>query len=105
MLLVITTVAVRASWGMYNKMLIASAAQEKAEAELASLTQEQTHVAAAIVELSSARGVEAQVRERFGVARPGEGAIQIARTEPTTTAATSTPTSWWARALHALFVW
>ncbi len=104
-LLVITIIAVRASWGMYNKMLVASQGQEKAEAELANLKQEQVQVAAAITELSSPRGIEAQVRERFGVVRPGEGAIQIARTQPTTTTTIRTPQSWWRRAIHALFIW
>ncbi|MDO8518472.1 MAG: hypothetical protein Q7S26_04260, partial [bacterium] len=66
---------------------------------------QETRVAAAVANTSSSRGVETQLRERFGVARPGEGVIQIVRDSATSSALTTQSESWWARIFHTLFVW
>lgn len=96
----------RAAWGMYQKFAIASEGDAAAQEDLGQLESQHARVSAAVANLSSSRGVEGQVRERFGVARPGEGAIMIVR------AATGTPQSGVAaegnifnRIFRALFVW
>lgn len=100
----VTVFLVRAAFGMYGKLNRAAAGQEEARAELTLLEEQKKQVAATVEGFSSDRGVEAQIRQRFGVARPGEGEIQIVREAPqmpTTPAAES----WWKRILRALFVW
>ena len=104
-LLVLAALAVHSAWGMYTKLAEASQGQRSAEAELAALTQQEVRVARSVGEIASTRGVEAQVRERFGVARPGEGGIQIVRDTPTSTAQATTKEFWWQRIFHTLFVW
>jgi len=101
----ITVLAVRATWSMYGKLSEASVGQEAAEAQLAALQTQEARVATSVADTSSTRGVEAQVRQRFGVARPGEGVIQIVRDQASTSAQTPTPKSWWVRIWHTLFVW
>lgn len=78
-LFLVTTAAVRAAWSMYGKFTEASSASSVAKQELAALQNRKSVVRAALLSLSSERGVEAQVRARFGVALPGEGAIHIVR--------------------------
>lgn len=78
-LFLVTTAAVRAAWGMYGKFTEASAANSVAKQELAALQNRKSVVRAALLSLSSERGMEAQVRARFGVALPGEGVIHIVR--------------------------
>lgn len=96
----------RAAWGMYQKFAVASQGHAVAEGELARLQVQYARVSAAVEELSSERGVEAGVRERFGVARPGEEAIMIVREGTTTPEAPALREENFAsRLFRALFVW
>ncbi len=105
LLFVVTGFLMRSAWGMYGKMAAASQGQEEAEAQLAALQAQQQGVNNTLGQLSSKRGVETQIRERFGVAKPGEGEIDIVRDQkvPTTTAAAKE--SWWQHMFRALVVW
>ncbi len=98
--------SVRAVWGMYQKFAIASRGDAAAEEELASLQAQHARVSAAVAELSSKRGVEGQIRERFGVAKTDEGAIMIIRSASTTS---DTPSAsggnLFTKIFRALFVW
>jgi len=105
LLLFVTIVAVRAAWGMYVKLTRATAGQEAAEVQLAALKAQQTEVAASVAELSSEKGVEAQIRQRFGVAKQGEGEIEIVRDSGAAPAAPKESESWWRGIFRALFVW
>ena len=75
----ITSLAVNAAWDMYGKFTEASDASTSAKRELTLLENRKQTVSVAIVSLASNRGVEAQMRERFGVALPGEGEIRVVR--------------------------
>ena len=75
----IATVASRAAWDMYGKFTEAAAASVAAETQLQDLQERHQKIEAEVQALSSERGLEAQVRERYGVARPGEGQINIVR--------------------------
>ncbi len=72
-------VATRAAWGMYGKFAEAAAARAGAEVELRELETRHARIEAEVAALSSPRGLEAEVRERYGVVRPGEGEIAIVR--------------------------
>jgi len=101
----ITLVAVRAAWGMYVKLDKATTGQEVAEAQLAALKAQQAEVAASVKDLSSKRGVEAQIRQRFGVAKEGEGEIEIVRDTAVPTTSPKESEWWWQGVLRALFMW
>ncbi len=98
--------AVEGAWGMYTKFVVASTADAAAQADLVRLQMQHDRVSAAVGELSSDRGEEAQVRERFGVVRPGEGAIQIVHTASTSNASQDfNKENIFMRLFHTLFVW
>ncbi|MEI6864194.1 MAG: septum formation initiator family protein [Candidatus Adlerbacteria bacterium] len=104
-LLLITVVAVRAAWGMYGRLGAASAGQQEAEAQLQALQAQQRQITASVGELYSDRGVEALMREHFGVVRPGEGVVQIVHETATTTTGETAPKGWFKQLFHTLFSW
>lgn len=97
--------AIRGAWNMYGKFAEAAAARQEAEAQLASLAVRYATVKGDVDTLGSERGVEEEVRERYGVARPGEGQIDIVRQAPTSTPIMAPHDSLWDRLWHLLFVW
>jgi len=101
----IAGVAVSSAWGMYGTFKAAVAARHDAEAQLASLQADQTRITADVDSFSSQEGVEAQVRERFGVAKPGEGEIQIVRNQPDSDVQPAPDENPLVKIFHALFVW
>ncbi len=104
-LLLLAGVAVRAAWGMYGKFASAAAADAAAQNELAALAARHAQVGAMVAELSTDRGVESQVRQRYGVGRPGEGEIDIVRQPSTTSDESAGGRGFWRRLWDALFVW
>ena len=64
-----------ASWNIYEKERASVARRAEREAELADLTERSAVLAAEIERLSTARGVEEEIRKKFEVAGPGEGVI------------------------------
>jgi hypothetical protein len=89
---------------MYGKLNRAALGQEEARAKLALLEEQKIQVSATVEGFASDRGVEAQIRQRFGVVRPGEGEIQIVREAPEVEVVVAQE-PWWRRVLHVLFVW
>ena len=95
----------RAAWGMYVKLTIASQGQEEAEAELARLQAQHKGVTATLGDISSARGQEEQIRERYALVKPGEGEIDIIEKPATTTMTPEAPKPWWRRMFDIFNVW
>ncbi len=94
------------AWHMYEKLRDATDQSDAASSELALLQKQDVQVKGDIANLSSARGVEAALRERYGVVKPGEGVIEIV--EAPLSASSSAGTS--AQGLlgqifHTLFAW
>lgn len=104
-LALVAFMAVRGAWGMYAKFAAASSADAAAQAQLETLRSQVSMVGASAEALASERGVEAGVRERYGVARPGEGQIDIIRREATTTPARAAEPNIFVKIFRALFVW
>lgn len=69
--------ALRGTWGMYGKLASASEGASAAMRQLQSLEARRTQIGADIERLSTERGVEGELRERYGLAKPGEGVIQV----------------------------
>ena len=90
---------------MYTKFASASAADASAQAELETLRSQVSLVGASAQALVSERGVEAGVRERYGVARPGEGQIDIIRREVASTTPKADQPNIFVKMFRALFVW
>ncbi len=97
--------AVRAAWNMYDKFAAASDAQAQVEAQLSFLQSQYNSVETQVQSLSTPRGQEGELRQRYGVVRPGEGEIDIVRQAPTSTGATGPQQSWLEKLWQALFVW
>lgn len=96
----------KASWEMYVKFTVASRGDDASKLELAQLQDQYQKVSAAVADLSTTRGEESQIRERFGVGKPGEGTIEIVRngtsSEDTQGSSAENP---FMRIWHALFIW
>jgi len=104
-LLAVTLASVRAAWGMYGKMVASSHARDEAQAQLKRVETQRSGVHSTLTEITSTRGVERQIRERYGVVRPGEGEIDVIRDTKTATTTEKEKTSWWQRVFRTLFVW
>lgn len=95
----------KAAWAMYGRFAEANQADTATHGELSNLEVQYTSVSAATDALETERGQEGALRERYGVAKPGEGTIDIVRPATTTPAQPAGSDSWWANLWHALFVW
>ena len=95
----------RAAWDMYQKFSEASADDAAAQGELANMQAQYQSISSTTDALQTDRGLEAAIRTRYGVGRPGEGEIDIIRQASTTGAGGSSDTSWWSRLWHAVFIW
>lgn len=104
-LALVAVFAVQGAWGMYEKFVAASEADAAAQLELDELKKQHGKIGAEAAALMSDRGVEAGVRERFGVAKPGEGQIDIIRREASSTPSVAKEPNILQKIFRALFVW
>lgn len=95
----------RAAWGMYQKFSDASVANAGIQSELANLKVQYAAVSETVESLSTSRGLEAAVRERYGSAKPGEGEIDIVRQAPAESESAGAEKSFWSRLWQSIFVW
>ncbi len=65
------------TWDMYQKWRLSEETLEKTRASYENLEKREAFLDGKIDSLSTDAGVEAEVRERFGVAKPGEGVIVV----------------------------
>jgi len=103
-LLVISTLSVRAAWDMYQTFNTAMIERSATESELATLHAAHVAMLATVKSFSSDRGLETAVRERFGMVRPGEGEIRIVRTKEEETPEAGEPSKF-GQLFNALFTW
>ncbi len=101
----VTFLTAHAAWDMYGRLQEANVAEEGAQAQLAALQSQQQSVTQQVGELASAEGVEAQVRERFGVAKPGEGEIDIVEQTSADAAPAAPAKSFWQGLWQTLTSW
>jgi len=83
LLLVIFSLLLGSTWRMFEKSALAGQKAATADAALSELKSRESALSEDIVGLSSERGVEEQIRERFMVAKDGEKVIVISDTEST----------------------
>ena len=104
-LLVVSIYAASAAWNMFGKFRAASRGQEDIQAELVNLNLQKDQLNVSLANVGTPEGQERELRERFGVVRPGEGEIQIVHDVASTSDVPKQKESWWLRVFHALFVW
>jgi hypothetical protein len=104
-LFLLTILAGRAAWGMYGKFVEASERHGMAQVALGEAQQKEERIATAVAALESERGVEAEIRSRFGLARPGEGEIKIVRSAEDEAVTPRGQKNIFVRIWEALFVW
>ncbi len=85
-----------ATWGVYQKERDSAATAVQAQAELTRMEDRNAVLTSNIQKLSTDEGVEEEIRQQFGVAKPGENMIIIVgnNESATTDSATSTQ-DWW----------
>jgi hypothetical protein len=99
----ITFAAAHAAWGMYGKFAEAAQSDDEAQQNLTELKEQEAHVSAAVGALSSSRGQDAQLRQSYGVALPGEGEIQIIEESASSTPAAKPEPNLLVRIWQAVF--
>jgi|GEM_PF-524527 len=95
----------RAAWGMYQKFAEASSADASAQGELTTMQAQYGSVSTTVEQLGTSRGLEAAIRQRYGVGKPGEGEIDIVRQASSSDTQNTDGQSWFDKLLHAVFVW
>lgn len=76
-LLLVLAIGVRGVWGVYKKAQESHELRVEAEAKLNDLKQREAELRADISLLSTDRGVEEQLRERYDLAKDNEGVVVI----------------------------
>ena len=104
LLVIILVLAARAAWGIYQKDRISAERLAQVEANAGKLRAQQTSLNQRIEYLSTDRGVEAELREKYRAVKDGESvAVVIDSADATSSAATSTPPVSWSRSFLQLF--
>lgn len=76
-LLLLIALAVRGVWGAYKKSQDSYVLKVEAQAKLQDLEKREYELRADIANLRSEKGVEAELRERYDLAKDGEGVVVI----------------------------
>lgn len=98
-------IAARGAWGVYGKFAEASLSDTQAKQQLAALIDQKAKVAADVAALSSTRGLEGEIRDRYGLVKPGEGEIDIVRQPASSSPEGMSKQSWWAKFWAAIAIW
>ena len=70
------------SWGVYKKAKIAYENKERVSENLMELQEREEALLANIVKLKTDRGIESEIREKFGVVKNGEEVVVIVDSKP-----------------------
>ena len=94
-----------AVWGVFTKEQIAGAKMKEAEERLQKLEVREEALFQKVEDMETPRGVEAELREKYGVAREGEHVVIIAEDKPSNTSSASSQgiRSWW-KAIKGWFI-
>ncbi len=93
-LLVVIGVFSKEVWDIYTKERHARESLNHAAARYADLSERKDFLDAEITMLEDEEGVEWKLRERFGIAKPGERVIVLVDEEATTTVQEHTESFW-----------
>jgi cell division protein FtsB len=77
LLIIVVLLVARGVWGIFWKYRESINDEKQLQAELASLTNEESYLASSTAELESQSGVQYDLQENFGAVLPGEKEIVI----------------------------
>ncbi len=77
MLFVVLILVGRGAWGVYQKAEIARSERDITLRSLTELEARTSELRASMARLTSSRGVEEEVRQKYTVARPGEEVVVV----------------------------
>ncbi|MEX2514765.1 MAG: hypothetical protein WD335_01380 [Candidatus Paceibacterota bacterium] len=102
-LTVMVVLVVMAAWNMYQTSYGTEQRLERLRAEHQELQQREEIVSNDALNVSTERGLEAEIREKFSVAAEGERVIVLVddKDQPATT--TEPEASWWQRTLSSIW--
>lgn len=100
---VLTVVVAVAAWNMYQTHEDTQARVQRLQAERSELASRKQAAQSAAAQISTQRGLEEEIREKFSVAKPGERVIVLNDAERQA-ASSSQPTDrgWWQRVLSVV---
>jgi cell division protein FtsB len=99
---VVILVAVSA-WNMYQTQQQAQETVNRLETQKAELLEREDTVASEALDLSTERGIEEEIREKFSVAKEGERVIVLVDDEEANATSTAPESSWWQSVLE--YIW
>ena len=96
-LLVITVIVVRASWNVYMKQVTSARYVANAQDSLDKVTADEAQLKNAVDALNTQEGLEAEIRRKFMVVKPGEQIAVIIDKSPTATSSSqpAPAKTWW----------
>ncbi len=92
-LIVLAVLLMRAVWGMHLRFQEAEKYQERAQKELTNVEGREKELRENIASLKNDRGIEAALRDRFGLVKEGEGVVIVVDEE--VSEVPEEPQSWW----------
>lgn len=95
-LCIVIAIAAKETWDLYAKERHARELLENARVRQESLGEREAFLKSELANLGDEEGVEGELRERFGIAKPGEKVIVLIDEEATTTFE-EPKKGWWAR--------
>ncbi len=81
--------------GLYQRARAVGSEEKALKQELATLQDRRTALIAEVAALETERGIEALIRERFGLVREGEKVINLVGAVATVTPPAAVTLSWW----------
>ncbi|MEI6057369.1 MAG: septum formation initiator family protein [bacterium] len=100
-LAVVAVVLVRGAWNVYEKESASRNYLDQARTELTKVTATQQDLAASVAALQTQQGVEADIRHKFRVVKPGEQIAVIVDNSASDSTPVATSTSgFWAWVTH-----
>ncbi len=102
-LIIIIALVSRGVWGIYVKYEKSSALAEKSRADLATLQARHDALSKSISALNTDEGREKELRDRFGVVKPGEKMVILVDNAPAAKASANVANdSWWRKFLDSI---
>lgn len=104
-LLILVLLLGRAVWNVGEKAFETGAARQKQAAELAQLEERRAQLQQELERLGTRRGIEAEVRESYGMAKPGEEVLVFVESPTSSTKQRQPERSWWQRLGAYVSLW
>lgn len=102
-LIIIAALVSRGVWGIYVKYEKSSALAEKSRMDLTVLQERQEALSKSISALNTEEGREKELRDRFGVVKPGEKMVILVDNVPVAKASVNAVNdSWWSKFLESI---